>query len=449
MLENLKSFIKEKKLFKPTDKILLAVSGGIDSVVMAFLFAEAKFNFGIVHCNFLLRGKESDNDERFVESLAIKLRVPFYVTQIETKMLAAENKFSIQEAARIYRYGFFENILETYDYDFVAVAHNANDSSETVLLNLVRGSGIAAYHGIKIQNEKIIRPLLFATRNEIERYAKEKKIKWREDASNNSDDYTRNKIRHHVIPVLTKINPSLNETLNLHLQHMQDVEAIYRFYIQLAKNVILVKEKTGWKIPIAELLKTPAPKTLLFELIREFGFNRHQATDIFNSIRSNGKFLVCTNQFELIKDRKFLFLRKNKSHHTYNAEIKKCGKVVLKGFSVSVSKETFDMKAKQQIRAGEIASPTTCFLNSDNIKFPLTIRTWKTGDYFYPLGMKGKKLLSDFFTDEKYSHLEKENQLLLLTKNDVLWVIGKRIDDRYKITDSTKNVLKITFNDKR
>ncbi len=449
MTEKFRQFVLEKKLFNPAHKILLAVSGGIDSVVMAHLFAEAGFSFGIAHCNFLLRGKESDNDEKFVESLATKLKVPFFVAQIETKILAAKNKFSIQEAARIYRYGFFENTLSEYDYNFVAVAHNANDSTETVLLNLVRGSGIAAYHGIKIENNNIIRPLLFATRKEIEQYAKEKKIKWREDSSNNSDDYTRNKIRHHVIPALIKINPSLNETLKLHLQHMQDAEAIYQAYIQLAKEIILVKEKTGWKISIAKLLIMPAPKTILFESIREFGFSHHQVADIFTSITSTRKFLVSTNQFELIKDRKFLFLRKNKARFSYHAAIKNCGKIVLKGFSISVSEVTLDKKTKQQITTGKIKDPTTCFLNSDNIKFPLTIRTWEAGDYFCPLGMKGKKLLSDFFTDEKYSYSDKEKQLLLLTKNDVLWVVGKRIDDRFKITASTKNVLKITFNDKR
>ncbi|HKR06734.1 MAG TPA: tRNA lysidine(34) synthetase TilS, partial [Bacteroidia bacterium] len=271
MLELFKTYNQQQKLFTDGSKILLAVSGGIDSVVMAHLFQEAKTKFGIIHCNFKLRGKESDADKKFVKKLASAFKVPFYSRDFAVKEFAETNNISTQMAARDLRYTFFEDKRAENKYDFIAVAHNADDSAETVLLNLIRGTGIAGYHGILSKNKKIIRPLLFAGRADILKYAKKKKITWREDSSNLSDQYTRNKIRLKIIPKLKKINPAIDSSFQNHITQMSEIESLYREYIQKLKEELLEKKGSEIHINIHKLNQHAAPATLLFELLRDFG----------------------------------------------------------------------------------------------------------------------------------------------------------------------------------
>lgn len=445
MLQRFQSFIKKENLFSSSEKILLTVSGGIDSMVMCELFQKAGFNFGIAHCNFQLRAEESDGDQEFVGSLAEKYNVPFHSTTFSTSSFAKKNKLSIQVAARQLRYQWFEEIREQYGYKFIATAHHQDDSIETFFINLIRGTGIAGLHGILPKLGTIVRPLLFTTKNEIEAYSKKNKLKYREDSSNTSDKYVRNKIRHHVIPVLKELNPSLETTINDNTRHLRDVELVYKNEIEKRRSKIVKQEQGSILISIKKLSKLQPVVTYLYEFLKPFNFNASIVEEIISAIEGTSGKQFYSSTHRLIKDREFLIIEKLK--------------VASPAASPWRPKESFKLKVKENQNDASIeelslnfsklsktidyklsASNLTAALDFDKLEFPLEIRKWQQGDAFYPLGMKGKKKLSDFFINKKLSINQKENTWLLTSTGKIAWVIGHRIDERFKITEKTRKI---------
>lgn len=441
MLQSFKTFIQKENLFTFTEKVLLTVSGGIDSIVMCELFHQAGLKFGIAHCNFQLRKEESDADENFVEELAEKYNITFHSISFDTDVYAKKNKVSIQVAARELRYKWFEEIREQFGYAYIATAHHMDDSIETFFINLIRGTGISGLHGILPKQGKIIRPLLFTNKNKIEVFAKKNKLKHREDSSNASDKYVRNKIRHHIIPALKELNPDLENTINKDIERLRDVEMIYKKDIENKSSKIVKKGKNDIRISIKELKKLSPLNTYLYEFLKPFGFNSASIEEITSSLNgiSGKQFFSPTHR--LIKDREFLLIEtkiKNKESGQKIVEKKYSVKKNQKKISIDDLKIFFKSVSPKNHQLKVINSCAN--LDLDKLEFPLEIRKWKQGDFFYPFGMKGKKKLSDFFIDKKFSLHEKENTLLMTSNDNIVWVIGSRIDDRFKITEKTKKI---------
>lgn len=441
MLNLFKTYINKEKLFSKTDTILLTVSGGIDSVVMCELFHKAGLKFGIAHCNFQLRGDESEGDENFVEELAEKYRVQFHSVSFDTSAFAKKNKLSIQVAARKLRYDWFEEIRTQFDYSFIATAHHQDDSIETFFINLIRGTGIAGLHGILPKQNNIIRPLLFTNKDQIELFAKKNKLEYREDSSNASDKYVRNKIRHKLIPILKELNPNIHKTIAEDIQRLSDTEKVYKKEIVDKRSKIIKEDKNGIQISIKELKKLNPIEPYLFEFLYPLGFNSATVDEIIESLngQSGKQFFSATHR--LIKDRDFLFLESRDKNQ--ESRLKKKGNHFIKKNQTELSNDTLRLNFKTISKSTNYELRTTnsiANIDFDKLEFPLEVRKWKNGDIFYPLGMKGKKKLSDFFIDKKISISEKENIWLLTSKNEIVWVIGLRLDDRFKVTDKTKKI---------
>jgi len=442
MLDKFLAFIEYKKLFSSEEKILLAVSGGVDSMVLTSLFREAGFNFVIAHCNFQLRNKESDADETFVRESAESMSVEFYSKRFETNKYAKENKLSIQVAARDLRYEWFYSLLKEKGFHYLATAHHLNDSLETVLYNLTKGTGIRGLTGIASKTGKIIRPLLFASREQIEDYAGLQNLKWREDKSNTSDVYSRNNIRHNVIDVLKEINPALEltfETTQERLQSVADLldQALQIFISDSVRRVgsdVFVNKKAAKSLEIS----------VFDEFLKRYGFNFYQVKTIKKSLNSEGQ-LFYSDKHALNVDRKELIISE-KSSNENNTEIVKITKGVE---NIRYNEQELSFQHIDREKVSINPEKSTAQVDEDMLEYPLRLRIWKEGDYFRPLGMKGKKKLSDFMIDSKIPLNLKNRVMVLESDGDIVWVVGHRIDDRYKITSLTKNCLEIrlTTND--
>jgi tRNA(Ile)-lysidine synthase len=433
-------YIQREDLFKRKEKILLTVSGGIDSVVLCDLFHAAGISFGIAHCNFQLRAAESDEDEQFVKDLAAKYKAPFYHIRFNTDAYAAKNKVSIQVAARELRYEWFEKIRTDYHYNYIATAHHQGDVIETFFINLIRGTGISGLRGIVPKQGYIIRPLLFATKKNVLAYAEKNKIKHREDSSNASDKYLRNKIRHHLIPLLNELSPVAETSIAHSIERLREAEFIYRKAIDDVRSKICSEQGNSIRISITELKKAAHFTTYLYELLKPYGFNNSIINDLINALsgESGKQFLSATHR--LIKDRDFLILERlmiadNTEEYLIEknqAEFQIPGSDLHLQFQFTTAEHIISMDA------------STAAMDLDKLHFPLTIRKWKTGDAFHPLGMKGKKKLSDFFIDKKLSVIEKENTWLLCSGEEIVWIVGMRLDDRFKVTTKTQNIFYTT-----
>ncbi len=455
MIRKFIDFVHREHLFQKNDRILIAVSGGMDSVVMTHLFQEAGFQFAVAHCNFQLRGKESDEDEKSVKSLAEKFGVDFFCEHFDTTKYAEQKKISIQMAARDLRFEWLEKIRRENKLTSIALAHHLNDSIETVFLNLTRGTGIAGLHGILPKHERLIHPLLCFTRDEIKNFAEKNKIDFREDSSNISEKYLRNKIRHSVIPVLKEINPDLEKTFEENFTHFRDAETIYQFAIQKLKQSLIENEKGILKIPILKLQLQPAYASLLFELIRDFGFNKDQVTEIVKCLNEQSGKIFLTEKYRLIKDRKFLFIE---PHPLPLSQGEGSGFVQIEETirNISFNKLHLHLRQIESKTYNMSHSKEVGEFDLEKIQFPLTIRFWKKGDYFYPLGLgkrnnpdkPGKKKLSDYLTDLKLPLHEKERIVVLLSGEHLIWVIGHRIDERFKVSEKTKKILRIELKNK-
>lgn len=435
MLSAFIKFVSSNELFSKKDKVLLAVSGGIDSVVMCHLFADAKIGFGIAHCNFNLRGQESDDDEAFVKQLAKKYDAAFHTMRFDTGAFAKEKDISIQMAARELRYTWFEEIRKNNKYHCIAVAHHKGDVTETMLINFIRGTGIQGLHGILPKQNKIVRPLLFTNRDELAAYAKQHKLQHREDSSNASDKYLRNNIRLNIIPELKKINPSIENTMNETAHRLGQTESVLKKLIEDCKKEVMKKDKGATSISIKKLQEYTPVEFYLYELVKDFKFNGDTVKNIVAALKGGSGKMFYSATHSLLIDRENLIIHGliKKGSHAYSFtkdadEIKTPLPIRLKR---SERSKTFKAPASKNI---------ACF-DLDKISNTLSIRKWKDGDSFIPIGMKGKKKLSDFFIDNKFSLHDKENTWLMLSGNEIIWVIGHRVDDRYKITDATKQLL--------
>ena len=397
----------------PTGKIILALSGGIDSMVLADLLLQAKADFVVAHCNFHLRGEESDCDEQFVRDYASRNELTIYVKQFDTETYAKDHGISIEMAARELRYAWFEELRQQLGYDYIAVAHHADDQLETFFINLLRGAGIRGLKGMQSRNGHIIRPLLDVSRAEIQQYAEEHHLQWREDHTNAETLYLRNKIRHDLLPVIDGISKEGRSAILKTISHLASENELYRE---------LLKEK----LSTAHFQRSTSNFQLLFEWLRDYGFNEDQVHFIHEALK-NGQpgtaFFSPTHRVTIERDG--LELTSICKDNDISIEL---------SYQQILKDENYQIDPSSQVAQ----------LDCDKLTFPLQLRKWQAGDRFHPLGMKGSKLLSDFFVDQKMTTRQKEECQVLTTADDeIVWVVGKRIDDRFKVTVKTKTVLKI------
>ncbi len=433
-------YIHINELFDDTHTVLLAVSGGIDSMVMAYLFKKHAYRFAIAHCNFSLRGKEADRDEELVRETAALFKVPFYHITFDTLKYAKKHKISVQMAARELRYQWFEELYKEKKCDYIALAHHANDTTETFLINLIRGSGISGLHGIKAKKDIFVRPLLFALKQHILVYAEKYKIPFRDDQSNNEDKYIRNKIRHSIIPEMEHINPSVVPIIADTAKRLNETEDIFRFAIASLQKKLIRKKEGVLSIHINELKKSfKNNATLLFELLSPYAFNSSQVMDIMGSFQNTSGSIFLSPTHKILKDRNLLIIEPiNEDVETpiMISETDSCIKT--KDFELLIDTiETIKDINLKKTPAHKV------FVDKDKLTFPLSLRNWETGDKFKPMGMKSFKKISDFFIDKKINCFQKQKIKLLLSDNKIVWVLGLRADDRFKIDDKSKHILRI------
>ena len=414
-------------------KLLLAVSGGVDSMVLLDLFYKLRFDICVVHCNFQLRGKESDADEILVREICQDSYIPYFIELFDTLEFAKENKLSIQLAARKLRYDWFQEII-SLGYDYVLTAHHLDDNVETFLINFTRGTGLEGLTGIPAQNGNIIRPLLPFSREEIENYAQANKIQWREDSSNASDKYFRNKLRHDIVPILKELNTGFLDSFQNTLHHLQQSESLVNDASKLVYEKVVVEKENRLDIHLTQLLQFKNYKAYLYQWLKNYGFSAWN--DIYDLVEAQSGKQVFSETHVLLKDREKLILSERKS--TDKSEV-----FIIESLD---SKVNIPLKLRFCKVVNIFESDSNCiFVDENKLKFPLTIRKWREGDYFYPSGMNGKKKLSKYFKDEKYSLLDKENQWLLCSEDQIVWVIGKRADNRFTSKETTHNSIKIVL----
>ncbi|NII85096.1 MULTISPECIES: tRNA lysidine(34) synthetase TilS [unclassified Pedobacter] len=432
-VKQFQDFIEQQQLFVRANKILLAVSGGKDSVLMLHLFKAIGIDVGVAHCNFNLRADEAQRDESFVALLSKNLGLPFYVTHFDTKKYAAENKISTQMAARDLRYNWFEEIRRKEGYDYIALAQHQNDAVETILINLTRGTGISGLHGILPKRDLLIRPLLFLNRQQIDEIVRINNINFVEDSSNASTNYTRNKIRLQVVPHLQEINPNLEKTFAENIVRFAELEVFLNIQVQKLANKILNKRNDGIYIPLEEVLKLNPQKLLLYELLKPFNFGENVVQEILDSLKalSGTHFFSATHQ-AIINRNDLVIVEKNTSV-TANQFIHPTTE------NIAFANDEISLRFTDEVRF-EINS-NKAFVNADKLIFPLILRNWQNGDKFIPLGMRNPKKVSDYFIDEKVPlHLKSVTPILVNGNGEIVWIAGMRQDNRYKLTTATKKV---------
>jgi len=435
-------FCEQKKLASTKKRTLIAVSGGLDSTVLCELFHQAKFPFSIAHCNFSLRGIESDLDEQFVRDLGNRYGVNVFVKKFDTKHYADQHKVSIQVAARELRYAWFTELKQAGKFDFIATAHHASDSLETTLYNITKGTGIRGLRGIQAKVKDIIRPLLFADRMALEKFQKSENLAYRQDSSNYEDKYARNKIRHHIIPVLKEINPALEATWFKKMEQFEELEKLYETKIKKLSKQLFLQRKNEVYIPLAKLRHEQHATSLLYEYLSEFDFTNAQIEDMLQSVNADAGKQFITSKARVIKDRKFFILtslpNNDTTHHLITEEQKT---VCLNQNSLSLTPAKCTLPD-----ATKINDQNTIYINADELRYPLVLRRWKEGDYFYPFGMNHKKKkVKKYFTDIKLPLHEKENVWILVSDERIVWVVGHRADERFRITPNTKHCMELKF----
>jgi tRNA(Ile)-lysidine synthase len=435
MLQKFKKFLADNNLIKTGDRILLAVSGGIDSMVMTHLFLQSDYEIGIAHCNFSLRASESDLDEEMVSKFAAENNIAFFSVRFETKAYARENGLSVQMAARELRYKWFEKIRKEHNYDSIAIAHNLNDNIETLMINLIRGTGVAGLTGMKPAANNIIRPLLFATRKDIIYYCNRNMIEYREDLSNADTKYLRNKIRHLIIPLLKEINPSVESTLSETAERFTGINEIVANYIDELREKVSGLKNEYITFNISLLNSYIHNKVVLFELFRPYSISDVSLDDLINILKGKTGGLLITRTHRIIKNRKEILVLSTKDYGTSIRLI-----INLQNFE-KIPEIEFVSSVKITEEFKIPAGPFNTCIDADKISFPLVLRKWNAGDHFYPLGMNHRKKLSDYFIDNKYSIFDKESALILESDGKIVCILGDRIDNRFRITESSKNAL--------
>ena len=428
MKNKVQNFITERSLFNKEDKLILGISSGADSVCLMQILLALGYRFDLAHCNFNLRGNESDQDEVFVRKLAKEYQLQLHVKHFETQRYASENKISIQMAARDLRYAWFHDLLASENAKYIAIAHHTNDDAETFFINLVRGSGLKGLLGIKEKIDSIVRPLMAVSRAEIEQFLKENDISFREDSSNTSLKYLRNKIRHELMPLLGEMNPSIQQTISDEMKILEGVAQVYYAKIDKVRKEVIQNENGIIQLRIAALLELDPLNNYLYELLSPYGFSTIESIAKSLNGQSGKQFFSSTHQ--LVVDREYILIstleKEDMAFKILERDSKLENPIAINFRTVSDKNIILDNRIAQ--------------LDFDKLQFPLTLRKWKDGDKFTPLGMQSFKKISDFFIDNKFSILDKNKQWLLCSGEDIVWVVGHRIDDRYKLQSKTKKV---------
>jgi tRNA(Ile)-lysidine synthase len=442
MLNRFLKNLVDYHLVNKDERLLLAVSGGIDSVAMTHLFHTYEIDFAIAHCNFQLRGQESEDDQLFVANLAKSLNKKFFFKRFDTEVYANQYNISIQMAARDLRYSWFYELSEEIKFDKVATAHNRDDVVETFLLNLTRGTGLKGLTGIKHINGKIIRPMLFATRLDIIDFIKDYNITFREDSSNIEVKYKRNLLRHNVIPLFNSLNPSFTDTILQETEIFRSVNALYQRKLDEIKKEIINTEGTKTIISIAKFLSLRLEFPVLFDLINEFGFTYSEVKDIYHSIDSQSGKIFYSEKFILVRDRNSFIIEPKNTDHREEIVIVKEANCIIES-PVKLKFQTLENTKDFQIPKDQ----KSIALDFEALKFPLILRHWQKGDYFHPLGTTGRKKLSDYFVDKKIPVTDKNKIWILSSGEQILWILGYQIDDRNKVTDKTNKILLVSLID--
>lgn len=460
LLQRFTDFIDQQRLFTKKESLLLAVSGGLDSVVLSHLCKQAGYPFAIAHCNFGLRGEESYRDEAFVQAIAAQFEVPFYLKRFDTRAFAADNKLSIQVAARELRYQWFHDIVNGQwsmvnremrgempivledaihhsPLTFIATAHHLDDNIETVLINLFKGTGISGLHGIQPKSGKLVRPLLFAKREEIKDYATEHQLQWVEDSSNAETKYTRNFIRHNIMPSIENAFPTVKENMADNIERFREAEVLYLQAISVHKKKLLEFKGDELYIPVLKLGRITPLATIVFEIIKGYGFSSHQVPEVIKLLNSESGRYITSTTHRILRNRAWLII----------SPLPKIEETILI-IEETTTQQSFSgglLQFKSLATSNVVIEANTAIalLDKSEMQYPLLLRKWKEGDYFYPLGMRKKKKLARFFIDNKLSQLQKEKVWVLESNKRIAWVIGYRIDDRFKVSPSTKEILRI------
>lgn len=433
MLQEFQHHIHTRFPFLRNKKLLVAVSGGVDSVVLTHLLYRLKFHITLAHCNFKLRGAESDADEAFVKAWAEKLSVAVHIRSFNVPEYAEAHTLSVQMAARELRYRWFSSLLATLPCDVLLTAHHADDALETFIINLSRGTGLEGLTGIPGQNRNIIRPLLPFSKADLLDYAEKNRLAWREDSSNSTDKYLRNTIRHRIIPELKALHPAFPTNFQKTLGYLSGSSALVQQHIFALKKDLFQKEDDTYKISVARLAVLDPPEPYLYELFKEFGFTGGR--DIASILHAPSGKQLFSGTHRLLKDRDYIYIKAlSKSIPSPEVTIGENTRLLTAPVSLTI----------EEVEGITDTVPHILYVDKEKLKFPLTVRKWKKGDYFYPFGMQGRKKVSKFFKDEKYSMFAKEDQWLLCSGDDIVWVVGKRADQRYGISKNTGKILKIT-----
>ncbi len=434
-VQQFQEFIARHALFTAQKMVLAAVSGGKDSVLLAHLLKSSGYNFALAHCNFRLRGAEAQRDQDFTANLARTLQVPFFLTEFNTADFAAENHISIQMAARELRYNWFEKICAEQNFDVIATAHHQNDAIETVLLNLTRGTGIAGMHGILPKNGRLVRPMLFLSRENIDQVCAEEKLDFVEDSSNNSTKYARNKIRLEVVPKLKEINPKLEKTFEQNLERFRQLEQLLEHNLKLLRDTVFIDLKSETRIKIPDIRNLHPQQLLLFGLLREFNFSEQVVKDLLLSLEKHSGKIFESPSHQIILDRQEIIVQPQKTPIKEALLISEDQhEVSFQGFKLKLLHDESPLIVKN--------NPLATSADAEKLMFPLTVRNWQTGDYFYPLGMDHKQKLSDFFVQQKVPLNQKPRIPVLVNGNqEIIWIAGLRLDERYKVGSGTKKVV--------
>lgn len=431
MLHQVHEYIDQHQLLSVSDKVLVGLSGGADSVALLAVLVRLGYRCVALHCNFHLRGEESLRDEQFAESFAGQLHVPFYKIDFETEEYAGTHHLSIEMAARELRYAWFEEMRIRLKAQAIAVAHHRDDSIETLIMNLVRGSGIRGLVGIRPRNRFVVRPLLGVSRKEILNWLQEQHYTYVTDSTNLSDAYTRNFIRLRVLPLLEELNPSARQSLARSAEHLSAAETIYLSVVEKAREELWEKDR----LSIRKLMQYPAPETILYELLQPFGFSRQVAGDVFRSLAGESGKVFYAKSYRLVKDREYLLLseRKQELPAVYSFPLESGHWQEPFPFRFEIVRNDSDFVLQ--------ASPEIAYFDADKLEPTLSLRHWEQGDWFIPFGMKGRKKVSDYFSDHKFTLEQKESAWLLCSGSSVIWLVGERSDNRYRISSATKWIL--------
>lgn len=438
MINQIRTYIHRHQLLCEGRPVVVGLSGGADSVALLAILVRLGYDCIALHCNFHLRGEESQRDERFAEEFATQtLRIPFYKIDFDTEKYVADHHLSIEMAARELRYGWFEQMRQQLKAQAIAVAHHRDDSVETLLMNLVRGTGIRGMVGIRPKNGYVVRPLLPVSRQDITAWLSAHQYAYVTDSTNLSDVYTRNFIRLRVLPLLEEINPSVRQSIARSAEHLSAVEAIYQATIEKARQEVMVSDCC---LSIAALMKFPSPEAILYELLKPFGFTRLVSDDLFHSLTGESGKIFYAKEYRLVKDREYLMLAARQQEEMPDCfqleeEEGVCHYPIELSWHKTVLTKQFQFEKDRSI----------AYLDADKVSFPLILRRWKEGDWFIPFGMKGRKKVSDYFTDQKLNRFQKEQTWILCSGDDIVWIVGQRSDNRFRITSDSQNILMLKF----